>query len=159
MAGDRGKKGRRRLSSVSVPVTGGGLGWTREPGEYEVIRDLFGSVGGLRVLSFPIEHEGEEYVNQSILNIRDELTEALKRLPRGSASAPNVRSMRDACNAYLQATPGPRGYEQLRPHFEDALWRWRQTVYEDVKSIAYGLDLDDALRLMKDMQRSFGDSA
>jgi len=29
-------------------------------------------------------------------------------------------------------------------------------VYEDVKSIAYGLNLDEALRLMKEMQRSFG---
>ena len=51
-------------------MVGGGLGWTTKPGEYEVMQDLFGDVGGLRVLSFPIEHEGEEYVNQSILNIR-----------------------------------------------------------------------------------------
>jgi hypothetical protein len=63
--------------------------------------------------------------------------------------------MRDACNAYLQATPGPEGYQQLRPHFEDALWRWREAVYEDVKSIAYGLDLDEAFRLLKDMKSSF----
>jgi len=56
-----------------------------------------------------MEEEGEEYVNWSILNIRDELTTALRQLPEGSASTPNVRSMRDACNAYLQATPGLRG--------------------------------------------------
>jgi hypothetical protein len=107
----KGKGGRRRLGSLSLPGIGGGLGWTTEPGEYEVVRDLFGGVGGLRVLSFPFEDEGEEYVNESILNIRDELTSALKRLPAGSASAPNIRSMRDACNEYLQATPGPEAIE------------------------------------------------
>src|SRR4051794_29045486 len=130
MPGNRGKRGRRTLSSGSLPVVGGGLGWSTKPGEREVMDHLFGGVGGLRVLSFPMEDEGEEYVNQSILNIRDELTTALRQLPKGSASAPNVRSMRDACNAYLQATPGPQGYQELRPHFEDALWQWRQTVYE-----------------------------
>ena len=108
------------------------------------------------MLSWPIEEEGEEYVNQSILNMKDELTSALKRLPDDSASRPNIRSMRDACNAYLQATPGPQGYQRLRPHFEAALWRWRETVYEDVKAIAYGLDLGDAHLLMRDMRSSFG---
>lgn len=152
----KGQKGQRKLGSMSLPVIGGGLGWSTEPGEYEVARDLFGDVGGLRVLSFPIEMEGEEYVNLSILNIRNELTSALKRLPNRSASATNIRSMRDACNDYLQAAPGPKGYQGLRPHFEEALWRWRQTVYEDVKAIAYGLDLDDAHRLMRAMHQSFG---
>src|SRR4051794_7457299 len=106
----KGKRGRRRLSSGSLPVVGGGAGWTTEPGEYDVARDLFGEVGGLRVLSWSIEGEGEEYVNQSILNIRNELSAALKRLPEGSASAANIRSMRDACNEYLQSTPGPQGF-------------------------------------------------
>jgi hypothetical protein len=63
MPGNRGKRGRRSLSSLSAPVVGGGLGWTTEPGEREVMHDLFGDVGGLRVLSFPMELEGEEYVN------------------------------------------------------------------------------------------------
>lgn len=99
------------------PIVGGGLGWTTQSGEYDVARDLFRDVGARRVLSWPIEGEGEEYVNQSVLNIRTELTSALKRLPDGSASAPNIRSMRDACNEYLQATPGPKGYQGLRPHF------------------------------------------
>jgi hypothetical protein len=137
-------------------LIGGGLGWTREPGEVEVMSDLFGTVGGLRVLSWPIEDEGEAYVNQSILKVRDELTSALKRLPRQASSTPSVRSMREACNSYLQAAPDPDGYQPLRPHFERALRRWRETVYEDVKSIAYGLKLDDALRLMKEMRESFG---
>ena len=154
MPGKPGKRGRRYLRSVSLPVVGGGIAWATKPGEYEVMKDLFSDVGRLRVLSFPIEHEGEEYVNESILNIRKELTSV--RLPDGSASEPNIRSMQEACNAYLQATPGPQGYQGLRPHFEDALWRWRETVYEDVKSIGYGLKLDEALRLMKAMLRSFG---
>jgi hypothetical protein len=154
MTGEKGKKGKKTLSSVSAPVTGGGLGWTQAPGESEVMHDLFSDVGGLRVLQYPFEAEGEEYVNQSVLNIRKELSTALKRLPKGSASTANVRSMRDACNEYLQATPGPEGWQQLRPHFREALSRWRQTVYEDIKAIAYGLDLDEAKTLMRNMQRS-----
>jgi hypothetical protein len=156
MAMRKGKRGRRRLSSGSLPVIGGGVGWTTEPGEYEVAHDLFSDVGGLRVISWSIEGEGEEYVNQSILNIRNELSSALKRLPEGCASAANIRSMRAACNTYLQATPGPQGFQGLRPHFQQALWRWRQTVYEDVRAIAYGLDLDDAHRLISEMRDSFG---
>lgn len=120
------------------------------------MHDLFSVVGGLRVLSWQIEGEGEEYVNSSILRIRDDLSEALRRLPKGSASTANVRSMRDACNRYLQATPGPNGWQPLRPEFEEALWLWRQTVYEDIKAIAYHLDLEEAQLLMSDMQRSFG---
>lgn len=154
MQGEKGKKGKKTLSSVSAPLTGGGLGWTQQPGEYEVMHDLFSDVGGLRVLHYPFEEEGEEYVNQSILNIRGELSTALKRLPKGSESIPNVRSMRDACNAHLQTTPGPEGHWQLRPHFRDSLSRWRQTVYEDIKAIAYGLDLDEAKHLLRSMQNS-----
>jgi hypothetical protein len=141
---------------VSLPAVGGGVGWSTEPGEYEVVKDLFVDMGALRVLSFPIEMEGEEYVNQSILNIRDALTSTLKRLPVGSASEPNIRSMRDACNDYLQTTPGPDGYHGLRPHFEDALWRWRELVYEDVKALAHGLDLEEAHQLVRRMRESFG---
>jgi hypothetical protein len=155
MAGRKGKAGRRQLSSLSLSLTGGGAGWTRKPHEYEVMHELFSEAGGLRVLSWAIEGEGEEYVNQSILNIRDLLAQALKKLPEGAASIPNVRSMRDACNAYLQATPGPVGYQGMRPHFEEALWLWRQTVYEDVQAIAWGLDLEEARRLDSDMRRSF----
>lgn len=154
MPGEKGKKGKRTVSSASVSITGGlGVGWTRQPGEFEVMHDLFSGVGGLRVLSFPFEAEGEEYVNESILRIREQLSEALKRLPKGSESIPNVRSMREASNAYLQATPGPNGWQPLRPHFREALSRWRQTVYEDIKSIAYGLDLEEAHGLLREMQR------
>jgi hypothetical protein len=155
MGRKKGKKGRRRLASLSLPVTGGGIGWITEPGEFDVVRDLFSDLGGLRVLAFAMEAEGEEYVNQSILNIRDELSAALKRLPDGSASTANLRSMRMACNQYLGATPGPQGYQPLRPHFEDALWRWRQTIYEDVKALAYGLDLEEARLVMRAMHASF----
>jgi hypothetical protein len=152
MLGDKGKKGKKQLTSVSGSMTGGGLGWTRKPGEFEVMHDLFSDVGGLRVLSYPFEEEGEEYVNRSILRIRDQLSDALKRLPKGSECIPNVRSMRNACNAHLQATPGPEGHYQLRPRFQKSLARWRETVYEDIKAIAYGLDLEEAKHLMRDMQ-------
>ena len=155
MSTRRGKRGRRKLSSLSLPLSGGGAGWVTEPGEYEVAQDLFTEFGALRVLSFPIEAEGEVYVNESILNVRNELTAALKRLPDGSASAPNIRGMRDACNEYLQATPAPEGYYGMRPHAEKALRRWREFVYEDVHAIAHGLDLDEAHRLLKRMRESF----
>lgn len=155
MAGERGKKGKKQVTSVSASLGGGGVGWTRKPGEFEVMHELFSEVGGLRVLSYPFEAEGEEYVNRSILRIRDQLSDALKRLPEGAESIPNVRSMRNACNAHLQATPAPQGYHQLSPPFQRSLLRWRQTVYEDIKAIAFGLELEEAMRLMRDMQSGF----
>jgi hypothetical protein len=74
--------------------------------------------------------------------------------------APLQRQTSEACEMRATTTcrlrPAPRAIEVCAPHFEEALWRWRQTLYEEVKAIAYGLDLEDAHRVMRAMQESFG---
>jgi hypothetical protein len=141
------------VTSAGLPVVGGSLTWQTAPGERAVVRQLFISMGGLRVFSFPLEAEGEQYANDSILSVRNQLTAALQQLPEGSASTPNIREMRRACNDYLQAVPDPQSWP-MRPPAAAALSTLRQTMIEDIKSMAFGLDLEDAHLLLRDMQQS-----
>jgi hypothetical protein len=61
--------------------------------------------------------------------------------------------MRRACDDYLQTVPDPQSWP-MRPPAAAALSALRQTMIEDIKSMAFGLGLEDAHLLLRAMQQS-----
>lgn len=94
--------------------------------ECAAVERLVTRLGGRRSLSATYEHEGEHYLNASILEQREWLTETLTTLSPERAPYRLVEQMRTACNRYLDAVPDPKEGE-LRPGTRDALQRLRES--------------------------------
>jgi hypothetical protein len=152
MLGGKGKRGKSKLQDALPPADGGGF-WKREPGEREVMRELCVDLGEKRAWSSPVEAEGESYVNESILEIRAWLSEAMERVPQGSHSFASLSAMRETCDEYLATALDPEG-GPVRAHFAKALLRWRDKMYLEVTNIEHGLDLSDAHALASRMRAS-----
>jgi hypothetical protein len=145
----KGKRGKRRWRGLTAYIFGGQ--WDQDRSELEVMRDLIIELGGKRVFIDSLDSEYEAFVNDSIIEVREFLTTALKTMPEGSHSYASVSAMRGACNEYLDAAPDPirASFTHLRPHFRLALQRWRDTVQLELQSIGHALDLDEARTLAR----------
>jgi uncharacterized protein DUF6650 len=120
------ERARPELTGISLPVIGGGISWSKKRGDREVTRDLVIDLQGRRVLFQPAQLN-EEWVNESILWIRQRLSEALKQLADGSVAYRLIAQLRDACNSYLTVACDPRpGPGFLRPHLQVALDELRE---------------------------------
>ena len=121
----RSKKGKP--TGFSVPVIGGGLSWGGGVKEKDVVRDLIVQLEGQRALHGLAESEREAQVNESILWIRDRLSEALVKLADGSEASGLVAHLRERCNDYLTAVPDPLGPgHPLGPAAMEALKQLRE---------------------------------
>jgi hypothetical protein len=131
-----------RITGVSIPIFG--ISWNPPESEREVIREIFVFLEDRRVLYSPYFDEIESEVNESLLRIRDELTQALRRLSETSEAAHGLRAMRSACRTYLEMTTpfrhGPFAYpgelRNLRARFGFQLAHL---------AIQYGIDVEDDL--------------
>jgi hypothetical protein len=115
------------VGGFSIPVIGGGLSWNTGEAEREVVRQLVVRLGERRVLSDIYESEYEAFANQSLLEIRGWITDAMTRLASGSEATRLLSALRDGCNHYLRLTPNPRFGAALRPEYAEALQGLRET--------------------------------
>ena len=97
-----------RLNCVQIPIFG--VQWTPAEPERKVVRDVLTFLEDRRVLYNPCAWEMEREVTDSVLRIRETLTQAIQRLGEASNAAPAMRAMRAACREYLD-----RSREALRP--------------------------------------------
>lgn len=132
-----------RITGISVPVFG--LSWQPPESERKVVRDVLVFLEDRRALYNDFAHEIEEQVSESVLQIRSELTNAIRRLPDESKATASFRAMRAACRQYLDDT-------QVRdcPRFFGAmaeLGRLRATFGFHVACLAlqYGIDVEGEL--------------
>lgn len=93
----RGRARPRRLTGAY------GLQWDYTEAERKVIRDLIVVLEARRVLVVPYEFELMPQVVQSLIEIRDELTETLQRLEDGAKSAAILQELREAVIRFLIA--------------------------------------------------------
>jgi len=136
-----------RITGVSVPIFG--ISWTPPTSEREVVRNVFVFLEDRRALYNDFAHEIERDVAESVLAIREELTDALKRLPEKSEAVPCLKSMRAACREYLDSTQSRRigGFFS----FMTELGKLRAMIGVQVAYLAvkYGIDVDgELLRVM-----------
>lgn len=93
---------RIRVSGVNVGIPGvGGVSVGLAEPERKAIRDLLVFLEGRRVLRVSYADEDREFAVRSVLEIREELTRTLQRLPESSPATESVRQLRRACEEFL----------------------------------------------------------
>lgn len=100
----RAARSLRRVSGVSTPV--GGLSWAPSTSEREDLRKLAVFLEDRRALFNPYETEAEIFVEQSVQQIRSELTKVLQTIGEDARAADALRNMRSACQRYLTKSAG-----------------------------------------------------
>lgn len=129
-----------RLNGVQTQVFG--VQWVPTEPERKVVRDVLTFFEDRRVLYNPCAWELEQEVTDSVLRIREVLTEAIQRLGEDSHAAPAMRAMRAACREYL---------DRSRHHFSHdlsiGLGRLRALFGLQIAFLAIqcGIDLEDDL--------------
>jgi hypothetical protein len=91
----KAKELAQRLTGVQIPIFG--ISWTAPEPERKVVRGVLAFLEDRRALYNDYAFEIEREVSESVLEIRRELTTAIKTLPEASPAAPALRAMRAAC--------------------------------------------------------------
>jgi len=89
----------KHITGFSTPIFG--VSWNPPEPEREKIRQLIVFLEDRRALYNPYNMETVRWVDESVLKIREELTERLQQLGEESKAAPSLRVMRAACRQYL----------------------------------------------------------
>jgi hypothetical protein len=88
-----------RLSGVSA--LGFGASWNAPEPERDVVRSILNELEDRRVLYVDFEHEIQDHVTQSLVEIRKVLTDGINRVSDSSPAAQAFRIMRAACRQFL----------------------------------------------------------
>jgi hypothetical protein len=89
----------QRINGFSLPAFG--LQWTPKTQEREIVRSFLTFMEDRRVLFVPECLEVRGQVEDSVLKIREECTQALKQLDEEAFSAQRIRAIRSACREFL----------------------------------------------------------
>lgn len=129
-----------RLNGIQIPIFG--VQWAPADSERKVVREVLIFFEDRRVLYNPCAWEMENQVTESVLRIREELTQAIQRLGEDSKAAPAMRAMRTACREYLNGSHQRYGHD-----FSIDLGRLRALFGLQIAFLAiqYGIDLEDEL--------------
>ena len=129
-----------RLNGVQIPIFG--VQWVPTEPERKVVRDVLTFLEDRRVLYNPGAWEMEGHVTESVLRIRETLTDAIQRLGEDSKAVPAMRAMRAACREYLN-----QSRERYSHDFSIDLGRLRALFGLQIAFLAiqYGVDLEEEL--------------
>ncbi len=111
----RGKRARVQSQSLlsrlgGISLFGVGMSWKAPEPERVVVKDVITSLEDKRALYSSAVMEEQDHVVQSVLNIRNELTNGLKRVGDNSPAKDAFRAMRAACRDFLDLT-SVKGWE------------------------------------------------
>jgi hypothetical protein len=84
-----------------VSVFGFGASWKAPEPERDVVRSILNELEDRRVLYVDFEHEIQEHVIQSLIEIRKVLTDGINRVSDSSPAAEAFKIMRAACRQFL----------------------------------------------------------
>ena len=139
----KGKQLARRLAGISTPI--GGLSWTPPIDEREVAKKLLVFLEDRRALYMPYNMEVDPYVVDSILEIRQRLTEDLEQISRSSVLGESMAAMRASCRKFLTETqddPRRVHHWRMEGHIWQALGGLRAICGLHIARIACAYDLD-----------------
>jgi hypothetical protein len=138
-------------------MLGFGASWRAPEPERVVVRDVITALEDKRALYSQAVWEEPSHVVQSLLKIRDELTNGLKRVGDSSPAKDAFRIMRASCRDFLTLTSA-KAYEQKRGMMRgDHMWEQEQFFVELGKLRAvfgqqlavigylYGMDIEESL--------------
>ena len=143
------KKLARTITGISTPIFG--VSWNPPEDKRDVVRDLVTFLEDRRALFQEYCREYGPWVIDSVLEMRKELTAALKRCADDADLAGTLRAMRAACRKFLDQMD-PSGQRIHRPFgYEPAMW----TALGELRalfglhlarlSVAYGVDVEPEL--------------
>ena len=124
-----------RLTGISCPVFG--VSWEPPKLEKDAIRELLVFLEDRRALYNPYELERTDWVAESVVRIREELTSCLKQLQADSEASRCVRAMRAACRTLLD-----------KMELANALWDYRGTqkgIQEQLRDVYPSLNFPTSL--------------
>ncbi|MES0117933.1 hypothetical protein NKK52_18375 [Mesorhizobium sp. C277A] len=115
---------RRSFDAIRSRLTGIGFlsisaSWNPPVAQRTVILRLFNFLENRRVLYVPMHFEVPDQVDQSVIQIRNELTQILNDLPEHSPAARRVRHLRTASRRFL---------EDALPDYRNIAYRLRNDV-------------------------------
>ena len=91
-------------TGVSSPI--GGISWSSEISAKERFQHLLLYLESKRILTNPIEMEILDQCVRSVLDIKENLVEVTKDIVFNEEDTTIIRTLVDACNAYLDETNG-----------------------------------------------------
>ena len=142
-----------RLTGISCPVFG--VSWNPPEAERGIARRVVTFLEDRRVLYVDSEMEVPRHCVESVLRVREQLTDEIARLPEDAELAQSLRAMRAACRKFLTAVEerpeviqfGAQPGHYASWAFNGALGELRGIfgVHLAKLAAAYGIDVEDEL--------------
>ena len=137
----KGKAIASRLTGISTPI--GGISWTPPVDEKDKAKRLLVFLEDRRALYHPYDMEVGDYVVESILQIRERLTDDLGEISKSSILGESLTAMRSACRKFLDDTQKKRSRRHwIGPPFINSLGELRALFGIHVARLACAYDLE-----------------
>jgi len=121
------KKGRvrfaeivQRITGISTPVFG--INWNPSADKRSVVKRLIAFLEDRRALYEDYCNEYGPWVEKSVLEMRQELTNVLKSCPDDAVLTNPIRAMRAACRKFLNELGHPGGHRSMRYPGQFKMW-------------------------------------
>jgi Family of unknown function (DUF6650) len=111
----------KRVTGFSTPVFG--LSWNPPETERDIVRKLVAFLEDRRALYADFHMEYGPWVEQSVLEMRRELTETLKTCPEDEALTGPLRAMRAVCRKFLDQMGHPNSRRRMHYPHEALMWQ------------------------------------
>lgn len=109
----KGRELAMRLTGISTPI--GGISWTPPIDERDVAKQLLVFLEDRRALYMAYDMEVGPYVMNSIIEIRQRLSNDLEQISRSSVLGESIAAMRASCRKFLTDTQkNPRNLQRWR---------------------------------------------
>lgn len=140
----------QRVTGISTPVFG--VSWNPPENKREIVRRLIAFLEDRRALYADFYMEYGPWVDKSVLEMREEITNTLKTRPEDEHLTEPLRAMRAACRKFLDEM-GPRESRRqtFYPRREATMW-WALGELRGVFGVhlarlcaAYGVDVEPEL--------------
>ncbi|MCD6326540.1 hypothetical protein J7M28_03155 [bacterium] len=110
----------RRITGISTPVFG--VSWNPAEDKREIVRRLVAFLEDRRALYADFHMEYGPWVENSVLEMRAELTSILKACSEDEELVGPIRAMRAACRKFLDQTGHPGSPRRMLYPHEAAMW-------------------------------------
>jgi len=110
----------RRVTGISTPVFG--VSWNPPENSRDIVRRLVAYLEDRRALYADYHAEYGPWVEESVLQMRAELTNILKACPEDEHLTGPVRAMRAACRKFLDQMGHPGTPRRIMYPYEASMW-------------------------------------
>jgi hypothetical protein len=160
-----------RMTGFSTPIFG--VQWTPAQLDRDVANGVIVFLEDRRVLYAPYEVEMPDYCVQSVLQMREFLTDQLIRGGIANELTDSLKAMRTACRKFIETVGTRRGSEIVLPSHMDMFggassWEFNQALGElrgviglhvGQVAVRYGIDVPDQLASILPLDPATDDAA